>query len=165
MRSASAAASAMRSTIAAPMAPIGLRRRKSRVAAVHARRRDASTGPSRSTVYGVTAIASPVPDPGIEPGIEHVDDEVGDHEYRCDDEDERLHERVVVVSDGVDEQLAEPVEVEDLFGHHQPAQQEGELEAHHGEDGQHRILERVAPEDQALPEALRPRGADVVLAE
>ena len=72
---------------------------------------------------------------------------------RRDQHDQGLGQRVVAVRDRLDEQQAEAVQVEHLLGDHEPAEQERELEADHGQHRQHRVLQRVAREDQLRPRA------------
>ena len=67
-------------------------------------------------------------------------------------------------ADALHEQLADAVEVEHLLGHDQAADQEGELEADHGDRRQQRVAQRVARDHELLVHALGARGADVVLA-
>src|SRR5690242_16655317 len=116
------AVSAISSTMIAPAVPSGLARMKPRAAAIIRRRREGVSGDVALSGSGTTDIsASPGPDPWIEPGVGGVDDEVREDEDRGDEQHQSLNQRVVVVGDGVDEQLAEAVEVEDLLGHHEPA--------------------------------------------
>ena len=102
---------------------------------------------------------------GIEPAVHEVHEEVHDDEDRRHEEHQGLGQRVVPVGDRLDEEQPEAVQVEDLLRHHEPAHEEGELDARHRQHRQHRVLERVALEDERLHQALGARGADVVLAQ
>jgi hypothetical protein len=76
-----------------------------------------------------------------------------------------LRERVVAARNRLDEQHAQAVQVEDLLGYHQPAEQERELEADDRQHRQDRVLQRVPRENQLEPQSLGARGADVILAQ
>src|SRR5262245_1608105 len=95
--------------------------------------------------------SSAVADAGVEPGIGDVDEEVDEQEDGGDQHDERLGERVVAARDRLDEQHAQAVQVEHLLGDYQPAEQEGEFQADHGEHRKNGVLERVAREDELEP--------------
>ena len=68
-------------------------------------------------------------DARIEPGVQQVDHEVGQHEHRDRQHHQRLGQRVVLVLHRLHEQPADAVEIEHLLGHHQAADQERELDA------------------------------------
>src|SRR5438270_736336 len=55
----------------------------------------------------------PSPDPWIEHRIEHVDDEVDDHEGGCDEERHALHRHEIPLIDAVHEQLPDSWDVEE----------------------------------------------------
>src|SRR5256885_9826782 len=161
-------------TTTAPMAPSGRARQKSRAARRQPPRSTTSgTSPrtARSTAItepgagAIRTVASPESYPRVDPGVRQVDQEVHEDEDERDEHHERLRERVVAVGHRLDEEETEPVEVEHLLGHDEPAHQERELERDHGEHRQHRVLERVAREDELLPESLAAGRADVVLSQ
>src|SRR5438046_1492141 len=89
-------------------------------------RRPPSTQPARSVVA----------DPRIQHHVDHVDHEVDEDEDRREEQHQGLDERVVAVRDRVDEQLADAVEVEDLLGDDEAADEEREFEADDGDDWQ-----------------------------
>src|SRR5581483_4007520 len=76
-----------------------------------------------------------VADAWIDPGVEDVHEQVrqgedGDHQH-----DQRLGHVVVLVGDRLHEQRAEPIEIEHLLRDDEPAHQERELDADHGDHG------------------------------
>src|SRR5262245_18871054 len=78
------------------------------------------------------AMASIVPDARVEDGVEQVDHEV-DHDVDYGQQhDHALDQGEVVARHALDEQLADAVEIEHLLGDDEPADQEGELDADHG---------------------------------
>ena len=81
-----------------------------------------------------------------------------------DEQHEALDQIEVAARGGVDEQLADAVDVEHLLGDDQPADQERELEADDGDDGQQRVAQGMAAHDEPGPHALGAGGADIVLA-
>src|SRR5687768_7318937 len=183
MRSASSAVRSITMMSAAPTAPSGRWRTNVPTARDHRFERGSSTY-RRSAAVAVTsalrdtfargsapaaAVASRsrsrVPDPGIEDDVEHVHQEVHDHEDRGHEHDERLHERVVALLDREHDEAAQAVQVEDLLRHDEPADEERELEADDGHDGEQRVPQRVAHDDRRLAYTLRARRSDVVLAQ
>src|SRR5262245_60102694 len=128
-RSANTAMTNMRTTTKPPAAPRGFCRQNCHSTA----RRDrvggswSATGSDRTAMREVPSAC--VADARVEPRIGDVDDEVGEGEDGHHEHDQRLGHVVVVVGHRLDEQLAEPVEVEDLIGYDQTAHQERELDA------------------------------------
>ena len=102
-------------------------------------------------------------DARVEPSIEQVDHKIDEDEGHGNQQHETLDEREVAAGGRVDEELADAVDVEDLLGDDEAADQEGELEADDGDDRQHGIAHGVAARDDAAEDALRARRADVVL--
>src|SRR5919197_1539268 len=155
----------------APAVPSGRRRMKSRTnranrrRPVSARYRLRATSSASRVIAVIRLARSSVPDPGVEHDVEHVHDEVDEDEDHREQQHQRLDQRVVTVSDRLDEELAEPVEVEDLLGHDEPADEERELERDDRDDREQRVAQRVPDDDEALAYALRPRRAHVILAQ
>ena len=104
-------------------------------------------------------------DPRVQPRIERVHREVDQHEGERDDQHAALHERHVAGQDALDHQGAHAGPGEHGLGEDGAAQQIARLHAHHGDDGDERVLQRVPPDHHALAQALGARGADIVLAE
>src|SRR5262249_29248039 len=73
-------------------------------------------------------------DARIEPRIEQVDDEIGEHEDRDREHYQGLSERIVLILHGEHEQAAHSIEIEDLLGHDETTDEEGELDADQGND-------------------------------
>src|SRR5436190_24019295 len=110
-------------TTAAPMAPSGRRRQKSRTAAHHRVPCRCSAGTSAATSTGLTAMTSspwspcsPESDSRIEPGVRQIHEEVDDDEHEGHQQHERLGQRVVRGGGGINEEKTEAVEVEHLIG-------------------------------------------------
>src|SRR5688500_19185857 len=91
--------------------------------------------------------------PRVEPGVAEIDQEVHQHEYHDDEHHQRLGHGVVIVDDGLDEELAEPVQVEYLLGDDQPAHEKCEFDADDGDHRQQRVLERMTLDVELLTEA------------
>ena len=72
---------------------------------------------------------------------------------------------VVAVRDGLDREAADAGPGEDGFGDDCAGEQRAELQAQHGDDGDHGVAQGVAVDDGALGQAFGAGGADVVLAE
>src|SRR5262252_9138780 len=112
-----------------------------------------------------TAIGLPVADARVEPRVGEIDDEVHHHEPEGDEEHEGLHHGIVAMGDRVDHETPHAVQGEHRLRDHEAADEERELRADQGDDGQHGVAEGVADDHRALAETLGPRGADVVVAQ
>ena len=77
---------------------------------------------------------------------------------------DREHRRHVELADRVGRVLADALEVEDRLGEDRAAaEHRAEVEAPERDDRDHRVAQHVADHDLALRQALRARGAHVVL--
>src|SRR5438477_3075589 len=112
-----------------------------------------------SRLRSVSAIA----DPRVEVRVHEVDDEVRNEEEPADDEDGALHERIVTLKDGPQEQSPDAGQREDLLRHDRAAEQVADLDARHRDERDETVLERMAPQDTPFGQPLRARRADVVL--
>ena len=83
-------------------------------------------------------------DSRIEPGVENIDDKVRYDEDQGHQHNQRLRHRVIGVLHRFHEQPAKTVQIKYLFGDHQPAHEERELDADNGHHRQHRVLEGAA---------------------
>src|SRR5262245_21234609 len=122
---------------------------------------------STAAVVAIVAMASASsvqPNARIEPTVEQVDRQIDKDEAGGDKQHEPLDQVEVAACGRIDEQFADAIDVEYLLGDHQTADQEGELEADHGDDGQQRVAQGVAPHDEPGPYAFGLGGADIVLA-
>ena len=114
---------------------------------------------------------SPVPPgvaahpPRIHQPVGEVGQQVGDDNEERVDHHHALQHRVVALVEGADDQLAEARPVEDDLGQHRIADQDAEIESDHGHHRDHRVAERVPPDHDPRRHALRPRRADVILAQ
>src|SRR6185369_976813 len=98
-----------------------------------------------------------------------IDKDVGDvgeqieHDVdgRCDEYD-ALHHRVVAIEDGVDDQLAEARNRENLFGQHCARQERPEFKRAERDDGGQRVAHGVLEDDGAFVEAFRARRPHVI---
>ncbi len=76
-----------------------------------------------------------------------------------------MHQIVVAVRDGLDGEAADAGPGEDGFRHDCAGEERAELQAEHGDDGDHGVAQGVAVNDCALGQAFGASGTDVVLAE
>src|SRR5712692_2358120 len=104
-----------------------------------------------------------IPNPRIEPRVEQVDGEVDEHERERDDEHAALHQRNVAREDALDHERADAGPREHRFREDGAAEEIAGLDADDGDDRHERVLQRVSDDHAALDDALRARGADVVL--
>src|SRR3954452_11143302 len=116
----------------------------------------------RSRNDALSCLTSGDADARVEDRIQEVHREVDDDVADRRDQDDALDDRVVAREDGVERELAEAGQDEDLLGHHRAGDQQAELEAEDRHDRQEAVAQRVAADDLALAEPLRPCGADVV---
>src|SRR5260221_3182602 len=131
IQSAKPPATAITTTIARPTTPSGLRRQKVSALANGVLARDSASASAAAEGVGVTAVmrASRIADSRIEPSIQHVHPEVGEHEHDDPQHDQGLGQHVVLVLHRLHQQPADAVQVANLFADHQPADQERELKA------------------------------------
>src|SRR3990172_6796686 len=101
----------------------------------------------------------------VEHPVEQIHGEVRQHHHDGDEHHQVLDDRVVAPEDRLDQETRHPGQIEDGLGDHEAAEQERQLDADHGDDGQHRVLEGVPPDDDTLGLPLGPGGADIVLAQ
>src|SRR5215216_4823027 len=138
-------------------------RHQARIHGPAAVRRTAS--PDRSAWAPATTAAlpdsGPVADAWIEVTIGHVHHQIRHDVGAGGEEDDPLHEWEVLLKDGLNGELADPLAREHRLDDHAARQQPSELEAKHGHDRDQRVPERVAQHDRPLSEALRPSRRDV----
>src|SRR6266404_931805 len=89
----------------------------------------ASAGWSSARSFMASAIA----DGRIDDRVEHVDDQIDQHEFEREQQDESLNNRIVAHVDRVDEKPAHSRPIEDDFDDDRAAEQETELQPHHGD--------------------------------
>src|SRR5215510_12948812 len=121
---------------------------------------------STAAVVAIVAMTSrPLAQPNarIEPTVEEVNREIDENEAGGDKEYETLDQIEVAACGRIDEQFADAIDVEHLLGHHQTADQERELKADPGDDGQQCVTQRVPTHDQAGPDSFGPGRVDIVL--
>src|SRR5215475_1740622 len=146
-----------------PKAPSGFLRQKRTTVGTNPAWTGARPAPiSSSPVSAATGLAKL--HPGIEPAVEQVDEQVREYDHDRDEHDEVLDDRIIAPEDGLHEEARHTGQVEDGLGDDQAANQERELDADDGDDGEHGVLEGVAPDDVPLALALGPRCPHVVLA-
>src|SRR3984893_2505144 len=105
------------------------------------------------------------PDARVEEAVHHVDHQIQRDDAGGQEQVDALDDGVVPPGDGVEQELSHAGDDEDALHDDGPAEEGRELEAHHREHRDHRVLQHVAGDDQRLRQALGPRGADVVLAQ
>src|SRR3954451_2700724 len=104
--------------------------------------------------------------PGLEDGVEQVDDGVGQDDEERRVEDATHDHRKVDVLERVVGQLADPREAEDDLGEQcRPAHQRPEVEPEQRHDRDEGAPQGMLDQDPPLGEPLGPRSADVVLVE
>src|SRR5215510_12956485 len=150
IQSANRPAANMTSTITKPNVPSGWRRQNFSATLKSDGRRSALSSASSGTAVRLGSVTvmggrpSREADARIEPGVEHVDHEVGDDEDGDHQHDQCLSQHVVLVLHCLHEQLANAGQVEDLLRDNQAADQEGEFDADQGHHGQQRVLQRMS---------------------
>src|SRR2546422_2615033 len=105
------------------------------------------------------------PNPRVEVGVEDVNDQIDEHEGGREEEDRRLHHRIVAVVDGLDRQSADARPGEDRLGDDRAAEQRAQLDPDDGHDRDGGVFEGVLPDDGWIAHALGPRRPDVGLAQ
>ena len=112
---------------------------------------------------GFATVVSPQPDPRVQVGVEHVDDDVRGHHDDGEEEDRPEDEAEVERGqDRVGEQEPDALQVEDELDDREAADEPREGEAEDGDRDVERVAPRVASDDLRLGDALRARGPDVV---
>src|SRR4029079_18066109 len=106
-----------------------------------------------------------VPDPGVEDGVKHIYAQIGEDDDESDQDVNRLDDRVVVGVDRRDVVAAHAGNRIDLLDDDGATNEHRKLQTHDGDNGNERIAEGVADDDDAFAQALGPGGADVVLAQ
>jgi len=71
--------------------------------------------------------------------IEHVDDQIRDDDHDAMNMTRFLDDRIVPPEDRLHQEAREPGQVEEGLGHHEPTDEEGELDADDGDHGQDRV--------------------------
>src|ERR1700682_4710150 len=107
-----------------PAAPSGFRRQNRKMVA-HAPGRDSRAAGPTATAAPLTAIAHP----GVEHTVEHVHGEVREDHDRGDEHDDRLHDRVVPPTDGLNQEAGDPRQIEDGLGHDESTAEEPDFDA------------------------------------
>jgi hypothetical protein len=144
---------------APPAAPSGFFR-TNRATTAQAPDRGRTPAAGTPIAAGLTAIT----DSRVEDAVQHVHEEVReDHDDR-DEHDEVLNHRIVPPQDRLHQEPRDAGQIEHGLGDHEPADEKRELDPDHGDDREQRVLEGVAPDDDAPGLSLRPRGPDVILA-
>src|SRR2546427_6715024 len=105
---------------------------------------------------------SGVPDPRIQERVGQVHDEVHDDEGECRQQGEPLHLLVVTRDDRVDAEGAEPRHREQRLHHDGAADEEADLQAHHGHGRDQRVLQSVLEHHRPLAQDLGASGRDVL---
>src|SRR2546426_3493349 len=149
----------------APSIPVA-ERRKRRRAATH--REGAACAPASTgdgTAVALARAMSGVPDARIQNRVYEVHNEADDDNEQRDNDDRRLHDRVVTGRDGVQNVTADTDSAEDRLGEDRPAEKRAELQPDDGHNRDERVLERVTEDNHPRREALRARGHEVVAAQ
>src|SRR5882762_1011237 len=105
-----------------------------------------SRSPQGATSIGLLRICSQllgivsVADPGVEEGVERVDDQVDQDHHAHDEQVHALDHRIVALVDRVEEKAAHPGQPEDALEDHGAAQDLGDLDAEYGDDRDQGVL-------------------------
>src|SRR3990170_5720912 len=121
MTGASAATSTLPVMMTRPMGATLLRRKRR----AHHRQ---PTRTRRASAAGALAVA----DAWVDPGIEEIHHQIGDHEQERHHQHHALHHGIVALEDRLQHQPAHAGQREDLLDHHRAAQQVAHLEADDG---------------------------------
>src|SRR5947207_14941177 len=94
-------------------APNGASRaRAARCSTTHRRSRAGGGAAGRA----IAAVRSAISDPGTDPAIQKIDEEIAQDEAEGDQENHALHQRVVAREDGLDHEAAEAGQGDDVIG-------------------------------------------------
>ena len=99
---------------------------------------------------------------GIDEDIGDVGDQVQRDVDRRRHQHDALHDGVVAVEHGIDDQLAEARNRKNLLGQHRARQQRAEFERAQRDDRRQRVAHGVLEDDRAFGKALGAGGADVI---
>src|SRR5579875_676497 len=123
-----------------------------------------SSGPPGPTGVRIMAIASPRgPGAWIEQRRGHVGQQDGHQDRHGDQQEQRLHQRVVLVLHRLEQHEAHTGVVEDVLDQDRAADDEPERHGEAGEVRQDRVAGGVVVHDPAPRQSLGPRPPDVVL--
>src|SRR5829696_5905401 len=103
--------------------------------------------------------------PRVEGPVGGVDQGVDDDEGGYEQERDRLHDREVLADHGLDQQRADPVEVEGPLDHHRGRQQAGDGQPRDRDDRDHGVADDVAADDLRGSQPAGARGLDVLAAQ
>src|SRR5262245_14084317 len=115
-----------------------------------------------SPSFTLDMVSSRVSNAWIQERIAQVDQQIDHNERERGDEREALHLLVVTGDDGVDSEGAKSRHGEQGLHDDRAADEEADLEPHHGHGRDQGILERVLQHDGPLAQALGPSGRDVL---
>ena len=137
--------------------------RAARTGPAAARMPDRCAGRQPPSVRAVRWSRSSRPDPRVEEAVRDVDEEVDEDVDHGDDQDEALDDDVVAADDRLVQRPPDARQVERWSrSGRRRTNSAAELQADDRHDGQERVPRRVPDDDRPLPEALGPRGPDVV---
>src|SRR4029079_19110849 len=96
------------------------------------------------------AMSRALPDSGVDEGVGHVGNEVGEDERTRDEQDCSLDDRIVALLDRIQKQSPEAGHVEDLLADDRAGKEVSEHDPRDRYDGCHRWAENMA-QDYAAP--------------
>src|SRR3954471_8654421 len=123
----------------------------------------AAVAPVSPRCIALTVLA--IADPGVEEGVDDVDDQVSEDEDHGDEEDDALHDGIVTIEDGPHQDAADAADGEDGFGDDGAAEQQSQLNADDRDHRNERVAQSVAEDDGPLWQPLGARCPHVVAAE
>src|SRR6185437_814269 len=129
--------------------PAGIQSRSVRPSfCVRSRRALTSDGSRGGT--GVASVTSgsgaAIPDPWVEYRVRQVREEVAEHGHESEDQRDSLDEGQVVVADAGQQVVADALDLEHRLDDGGRADQPAEVQADDGDEGEHRITQRVLDE-------------------
>ena len=92
-----------------------------------------------------------ITDARIQAGIYQINEKIYEDKNKRSEQNQTLYHRVVPLADGLDEELADTVQVEHLLGHHQTADEKRKLKSDHGNHRQQCVFERMANDNSPFP--------------
>src|SRR6516225_1411625 len=154
-------ASPVNSTMSSSPKTAALRRSRARTARARGLSALSISGARSSSSCSVVSTMSG-PQPRVDQNVGDVGQQVEHDIDRRGHQDDALHHRIIAVEYGIDDQLAEARNAENLLGQHGAGKQSSEFERTERDDGGERIAHGMLQDDGTLRQSLGAGGAHVV---
>src|SRR5438874_3637739 len=125
------------------------------------RRRSATTADTSGAREARSGRRIALSDAGVQEAVADVHEQIREDVRDRGEQDDALHDGIVLRVDRIDGQLADALAGEDGLDDDASREEAPGLEADDGDDRDQGVPHRVAQDDRAAREALRPRRADV----